>query len=835
MRKYILNQLIELLDSVDEGARQASALKPEAAFLVLNDCYAAVQTVGQMLEEGLPRQSFDAYPPLQEKCLQALQALNNAIEEGSGKKAARKELRKGLACLRKAMEEEPAARCEVVFFPYNASMWDSMESVWQAAREDARCDVYVVPLPYHQLNPDGSVFRRCWEGDRFPEEVPITRWEEYDLEARRPEIAYIHNSFDQHNKVTRIDERYYSHRLKEWVGTLVYIPYYTTGEGLTTLPHVQIAGASAADFVIAQHEEDKELFAQHAPQKRVEALGSPKVDRIIRLERDNPPLPAEWKMLLGKKVLLLNTSLSSMLSFGEGFLDKLEEVLDSVGEHPGLALLWRPHPLAGATMSAMRGDLITRYRRLEDRFLEEGLGVLDQTADTGRAIALADAYIGEASSSLVYLFSLTGKPLYLLQYGKITFQVSTGDEDTAWAFSTNDNGLFRLSLPTGEAEYLGSVPANCGDAMLYRMVTPAGQKVILSAGKASEAAIYDIPTRQFEMTPFPQESQGLSAMGRGYPTEDAIWFPPGAGQKSFAQYHRETAVLKWMENLKKVGPLSPLNEKQGGFGVGQVAGSSLWLPLWQRDALLELNTKTGDTQVHRLGSRKHGYGHLALDGTSFWMTHGLSREPMEPTLFRWDRTIRKVTEHQSFPVDFQRVPFPYASALLSFDGFLLIFFWRSNMIVRVDTQTGFMEPFPLQVEGVAGFCQRSLSPAESLGSFAIAYRLDQNTVLALLYDQQHILQIDVPTGKARLIPIRVKPESMEKRSVLPLASCRRRDGCYPESIPLPLCRFLEELLTGRVPLVDRELAKKAAAEVANGDGSCGERIHQLVLDDALQS
>ena len=46
-------------------------------------------------------------------------------------------------------------RLEVVFLPYKASMWDSLESIWKAADEDPDCDAYVVPIPYYNKNSDG--------------------------------------------------------------------------------------------------------------------------------------------------------------------------------------------------------------------------------------------------------------------------------------------------------------------------------------------------------------------------------------------------------------------------------------------------------------------------------------------------------------------------------------------------------------------------------------------------------------------------------------------------------------------------------------------------------
>ena len=37
---------------------------------------------------------------------------------------------------------------KVVFMPYKASMWDSLESVWMAADKDERCEALVVPITY---------------------------------------------------------------------------------------------------------------------------------------------------------------------------------------------------------------------------------------------------------------------------------------------------------------------------------------------------------------------------------------------------------------------------------------------------------------------------------------------------------------------------------------------------------------------------------------------------------------------------------------------------------------------------------------------------------------
>lgn len=86
-------------------------------------------------------------------------------------------------------------RLEAVFLPYKASMWDSLESVWQAADADPDCDAYVIPIPYYDKNSDGSFGQRHYEIRQYPKYVPVVRYEDYDFEKRRPDMIFIHNPY----------------------------------------------------------------------------------------------------------------------------------------------------------------------------------------------------------------------------------------------------------------------------------------------------------------------------------------------------------------------------------------------------------------------------------------------------------------------------------------------------------------------------------------------------------------------------------------------------------------------------------------------------------------
>ena len=89
-------------------------------------------------------------------------------------KALQEALAQTLVLIKDSVQNDIEARTEVVFLPYKASMWDSLESVWKAADEDPNCDAYVIPIPYFDKNPDGSFKEAHYEGDQYPDYVQVT-------------------------------------------------------------------------------------------------------------------------------------------------------------------------------------------------------------------------------------------------------------------------------------------------------------------------------------------------------------------------------------------------------------------------------------------------------------------------------------------------------------------------------------------------------------------------------------------------------------------------------------------------------------------------------------
>ncbi|WP_158645815.1 CDP-glycerol glycerophosphotransferase family protein [Selenomonas ruminantium] len=315
-------------------------------------------------------------------------------------------------------DKEKHFKKEMVFLPYKASMWDSLESVWRAAYEDKdNCLAYVIPIPYCDRNPDGTAKEWHCERDLFPKDVPTLDWQEVDLKTMHPDVIFFHYPYDDCNRVTSPSEEFYSSNLKKCADKLVYIPYFVTGKELKP-NFIQEPGVNNADYVIVENEKIKAIYEEYysggeLPEGKILALGSPKYDKVIASRKEDYPLPEAWERLVaGRKIILYNTSLQAHLIYSNRIIEKLYSVLLYFRSRKDLAFWWRPHPLMEATLDSMIPQVASVYRELRDAYLKEGWGIYDDTPELERAIAWSDAYYGD-TSSVVELYSKTGKPIMI--------------------------------------------------------------------------------------------------------------------------------------------------------------------------------------------------------------------------------------------------------------------------------------------------------------------------------------------------------------------------------------------------------------------------------------
>lgn len=244
MRKAQKQEILNLIDSMHQIHEEIKKALEQNNLMLAQDMISGIQesaiSLGETIEksEGEGHRTVSYIEAYCELLFLVFEDINkNDLHVNKTHKALRKQLIK----IENSVKNDIIVRKEVVFFPYKASMWDSLESIYLAAREDPDCDVYCVPIPYYTLNPDRSFGKMHYEGNvcpdgtpmEYPEDIEITDWQEYNFEERKPDVIYIHNPYDNCNLVTSVHPRYYSINLKKNTDCLVYVPYYSTSGGMS--------------------------------------------------------------------------------------------------------------------------------------------------------------------------------------------------------------------------------------------------------------------------------------------------------------------------------------------------------------------------------------------------------------------------------------------------------------------------------------------------------------------------------------------------------------------------------------------------------------------------
>ncbi|MBQ8727893.1 MAG: CDP-glycerol glycerophosphotransferase family protein [Oscillospiraceae bacterium] len=429
MRRAVKQSLMEIFSTLYEAHNYIKNFiekgKTDDLQSLFGDCQQTAIQLGSIIEES-EGEGFVTVSHLESYC-EAVYEIATSGEFVASK--IKKTLDRKLMSAESSAKNDIKVKLEIVFMPYKASMWDSLESVWKAADKDDMCDAYVVPIPYYDKNSDGTLGKFHYEGKEYPDYVPVIHYETYDLSKRRPDVIYIHNPYDEYNFVTSVDPRFYSSELKKYTDCLVYIPYYVSDKNVNAVRthYVLSAGVINSDKTIVQSPKFADLFKKtllsqfgDTPENRmivndkIQGLGSPKFDAVNTHKKEDYEIPSEWKEIIGdKKVVLYNTHLSMLMKeYYQKFIPKLKEVIEYFRNRDDVVLLWRPHPLTISTAQSMNPEALVPYMEIVNEFKDNKYGIYDDTSDMNRAVAISDAYYG-SWSSVIPIYKETGKPVMI--------------------------------------------------------------------------------------------------------------------------------------------------------------------------------------------------------------------------------------------------------------------------------------------------------------------------------------------------------------------------------------------------------------------------------------
>ena len=449
MRKAQMRQVLDFIESLHQAHEEIeSAMGRKNLILaqnMLGECQQFAISFGENIEK-LEGEGHITVSYVEDYCEVLFRVYEDVCNGHANEPQIHKILEEQLSRIEKSVQNDIKVKKEIAFFPYKASMWDSLESVYLAAREDPECDAFVVPIPYYDLNPDRSFGQMHYEGREYPKNIEVMDWQSYHFEKRKPDAIYIHNPYDSWNLVTSIPPRFYAEKLKKYTEKLIYIPYFVLSEiepedqaRIDKMKHFCfIPGTVWADKVIVQSEKMKQIYVneyskgamaaglsgRHVDRdllnQKILGLGSPKLEKIAgSLDAE---IPDDWQSKMvtkdneRKKVIFFNTNVSLMLNNQERFIDNLRRIaciMESYRER--FTVIWREHPLTNEALKSMHPDLQCDYLAFKSEFCSKEWVILDTLAEAHTAMAVSDGYFG-AGGSLAAMYFVTGRPMMVTDY-----------------------------------------------------------------------------------------------------------------------------------------------------------------------------------------------------------------------------------------------------------------------------------------------------------------------------------------------------------------------------------------------------------------------------------
>lgn len=691
MRRYKKKELLETAEMLVEANDIIGRLcisNPDRALEILGQCQESAILLGNLIESK--GEQYTGLIEILESYCENLYQMSMALSDEELIRKLSKKIQRQLIQLNNKMRHEmPEDKKEVVFFPYKASMWDSLESVWMAADADEDTDAYVVPIPYYDKNPDGSFREMHYEGDQYPDYVPVTNYEEYDFEERRPDVMYIHNPYDEFNYVTSVHPRFYSGNLKQFTEKLVYIPYFILDEiepdndaAIEEMKHFCFSPAIRnADKVILQSENMRQVYikvltkdvgdskeARAYWEKKIDGSGSPKVDKVLSIKKEELKIPEEWMKIIQrsdgsfKKVIFYNTSVTALLRNEEQMLKKMEQVFQVFQDRKDeWALLWRPHPLIESTLISMRPQLWEKYKEIQKGYREKCWGIYDDTPDMDRAIALSDAYYGDGSS-VAQLFKKTKKWVMYQNVDVLEDNTYTDDKskeeiypiiiedcvligEQIYFVDYNVTALFSMNIYTGEVKYIDSIP----DEMVIQVhliakILNYKNKLILIPARAVHYCIwfYDLEKGTWGNQIF--EQKGIKA-----PYEQFAYATIYRNELFIVGCYYPALICINLDNNKAVYFEMFKNDLEiHALGGCECVDNLLYIPSPTSNEVAIFDMQLRKWVWVSIGEKNNSFSGIIKNGDVFWLS------PFKNTsLIRWDGN-REVKEYD-LPTELQNL------------------------------------------------------------------------------------------------------------------------------------------------------------------------------------
>lgn len=734
-----------------------------------------------------------------------------------------------------------------LFLPYKFSMWDSLESIYIAVKEDPDWDAVVVPIPYCECE-EGKERQWIYEGPEIYGDMQAISFRDFKIEEQKPDVIYIHNPYDGYNSVTSVPTEYYSDNLKAHCRKLVYVPYFFTNSEFPGI-HRNIPTYDNYDYLVVPSQMAADQIGEYIGPNKILAYGSPKIDRMLWMEK-NYVLPEEWeRRIRGRKSVLYNVGLNSILQNGFQTILKMVYIFNYFKQHQDVVLWWRPHPLIKSTLKTMHPELLGAYEAMERKYILEKIGIYDITLDSNRAIAATDAFIGDYSS-MCGLYGILGKPIFLMD-------TSSMDEPTE-----NDRRKVNLRFPIGDyngvAKKDGQFYVYATDYRALCLLNPNTMELrfvrkfddeycyiqAFEANNTDKAVIYFIPTdvshktveyRIASDTVSEKDTFDNMFLQKGGPVFDIgnAWYVTPREGTVGTRINKENGERLYTNNLNS--QLHPFCEYTGDpllSGAILRLNSRVYQLAYATGRMMITDLETNSSELVLIGDGSGHYSGFVYFEEKFYLFDWNGK-----SIDIWEPKENKFTKITKMPEGY----FGMSSTLFAKGTYaiaggvvhgreLIILPFLGNMIMSLNIDTNEISPYVIDLPYEEG--QRRATYYNDRNNYLSLMIVDNQTLLMQTAYDKNVVRLNLNTKETEIMECLI-PEELYASGKLTVAEKASRDGnrspyYIRENGTHCTLNDMIEFVKNPVGWDSVKQHEASCDGVINADGTCGRRVHEKI-------
>jgi hypothetical protein len=671
---------------------------------------------------------------------------------------------------------------EAIFIVSSAAKSDSLLPIFEAAAADPACIARWMPIPLQKFNPEQKIIGEDFDGPEHYPGIDCTEFRTYNFEQNHPDVIFTNDIYDGGNFISALPKFFWAENLRRFTDYLVYIPYFTMGKSLCDKTFVQYPSMLFCDLVVVENEKVRklyteaamEIFENHYDYNRIIALGSPKYDRALQINKQflagELVIPDEWRRKIynsdgsKKKVLFYNNSLQRLLSDvkeddpkyvpGVECIKKIGQTVSAfkryAEEKGNVVMLWRPHPLFVASIKSMRPWLLQLWVKTLEFFSNCDSVIIDENSDLHSAIAVSDCLYGDMSS-LENLFDVLGKKsvyqeditlLNIRWPNMLCFkdEIYIKNFFNSAVYKIDESGKILLTAVLPEVPLSNSrrhISAVISDEKIYYLPCSANSIISFEPNTNSfEQIDLDLRNIIFKAWDTPANFRN------GLFYKKRLFLLPSF-YDSICYYDFDNNELTECLDLTSILDEIGADKNLLTFLIFEYLNEhTVLLPFINFNYILEFDLDSFEYKLHKIGS---GIGFVGITKyeDKFFLV-GVS-----PMFLRWDYKNNEITEYSDFPKGFS-VPAGKTSfgilETIRAGNILYCFNAYANMPVKFDLKTGKIE----RIDAFDPYLTQNIYGAYFQSA---CYNKSRNKIYLAEYSAKKILEYDLTTEEIKVIEI----------------------------------------------------------------------------------